>query len=75
MRKKDYASLPVDLKKKVKKQFRFLTQDLRHPSINAKKYPEGGDGVWQGRVDRSYRFYFTIEGDVYLVQAITPHPK
>ncbi len=57
-----------------KKQLDLLSADLRHPSLRAKKYDESRD-TWQGRVTRGYRFYFTIEGDTYVVLAITPHPK
>jgi plasmid maintenance system killer protein len=32
-------------------------------------------GIWQARVNRDWRFYFTIEGDEYHLQEIRPHPK
>ncbi len=73
--KKDYRKLEPGLQKRLIKQLGFLRENLRHPSLNAKKYPEGGEGVWQGRVDRSYRFYFLIEEDVYVVLRVIPHPK
>jgi len=31
--------------------------------------------VWQGRVNRSHRFYFQISGDEYVIIRIIPHPK
>lgn len=31
--------------------------------------------MWQGRVTRDYRFYFSIEGETYLILAIRKHPK
>ena len=71
----DFEKLTPTLQQRSKKQFRFLADDLRHPSLNAKKFPEAGEGIWQGRIDRSYRFYFTIEADAYLILRITPHPK
>jgi hypothetical protein len=30
---------------------------------------------WQARVNRDWRFYFTIEGDTYIILDIIPHPK
>ena len=71
---KDYAALPVAVRKAFAKQLRFLLANLRHPSLHAKKYSEGLD-VWQGRVTRGRRFYFKIEGDEYVILSIMPHPK
>jgi hypothetical protein len=51
-----------------------LLQNLRHPSLRAKKYDEVRD-LWQARVTGAWRFYFTIEGDTYVLQTIRAHPK
>ncbi|MGH9626933.1 MAG: hypothetical protein ACRD7E_01000, partial [Bryobacteraceae bacterium] len=56
------------------KQTKFLILDLHHPSLHAKKYDEAAD-VWQARVNRDWRFYFTIEGKTYLIHKLIPHPK
>jgi len=56
------------------KQVHFLERDLRHPSLKAKKYDESKD-LWQARVNRDWRFYFTIVGDTYVIRDIIPHPK
>jgi mRNA-degrading endonuclease RelE of RelBE toxin-antitoxin system len=56
------------------KQVKLLRDNLRHPSIRAKKYDESRD-VWQGRVNRDWRFYFAIKGDRIIVLDIIPHPK
>ncbi|MBS1716516.1 MAG: type II toxin-antitoxin system RelE/ParE family toxin [Armatimonadetes bacterium] len=71
---KDYASLQKPIRKAFAKQLGFLLENLQHPSLNAKKYSEA-EGIWQGRVNRSWRFYFLIEGDEYIILAIGPHPK
>jgi len=71
---RDYRGLPKSLQKQVDKQFGFLTNNLRHPSLDAKKYG-GTDDVWQGRVNRDYRFYFRIVDDTYRILMIIPHPK
>lgn len=52
----------------------MLEADLRHPSLRAKKYDEARQ-IWQARVNRSWRFYFIIQGDSYLLLDIMSHPK
>ena len=69
----DYRGLPKTLQKRASKQFKLLLSDRRHPSLHAKKYEGSGD-VWQARIDRSYRFYFEIDGDVYVILSIIKHP-
>jgi mRNA-degrading endonuclease RelE of RelBE toxin-antitoxin system len=71
---RQYASLPSRLRAQVDKQLDFLSQNLRHPSIQAKKYG-GTNAVCQGRVNRDYRFYFQITDEAYYSNSIIPHPK
>ena len=68
------ADAPPAVRKALHKQLAFLEHDLRHPSLRAKKYDETKNR-WQARVNRGWRFYFTIEGDAYYIHDITPHPK
>jgi mRNA-degrading endonuclease RelE of RelBE toxin-antitoxin system len=67
-------TLPLPIRKALYKQAAFLVQNLRHPSLRAKKYNEAED-KWQARVNQDWRFYFRIVGDVYIVTDITRHPK
>lgn len=69
---REYMELPKSLQKKLKKQVRFLVENIGHPSLRAKKYHET-DNIWQARIDRRYRFYFKIEEDTYLLIAIKCH--
>ena len=55
------------------KQLAHLLRDIRHPLLHAKKYDETR-GLWQARVNDSWRFYFTIEGDAYVFRGIIAHP-
>jgi len=71
---KQYSAAPAPVQKAFDKQLKLLLENLRHPSLQAKKYDEAND-VWQGRVNRDWRFYFTIDGDVYQFHTIIPHPK
>jgi mRNA-degrading endonuclease RelE of RelBE toxin-antitoxin system len=71
---REYESLSPALQRRAARQFAYLAGNLRHPSLNAKKYHEARD-LWQGRITREYRFYFSIEGETYWILAITKHPK
>lgn len=53
---------------------RFLAANLRHPGLRAKKYDEARD-IWEGRVNRDWRFFFRIEDDSYLILDVVPHPR
>jgi len=72
--KKSFKALPIEVKKKLKKQINFLLENFCHPSLRCKKYDERR-GVWQARVNRHYRFYFLIKSDTYILLEIKPHPK
>lgn len=71
---KRYKKLPLNIQKKTDKQLLLLSQNLRHQSIRAKKI-EGFPDVWEGRVDRAYRFAFTIETDTIIILRIGPHDE
>jgi mRNA-degrading endonuclease RelE of RelBE toxin-antitoxin system len=71
---RDLDGLPPRIQSTARKQLELLAQNIRHPSLRAKKYPESED-LWQGRLDRAYRFYFRIVGDEYRITTIVPHPK
>jgi mRNA-degrading endonuclease RelE of RelBE toxin-antitoxin system len=64
--------LPLSIQKKFEKQLRFLTSDIRHPSLRAKKYG-GSTSIWQARIDKSVRFYFLIEENTYILIDIRYH--
>jgi mRNA-degrading endonuclease RelE of RelBE toxin-antitoxin system len=71
---RSYDKAPKEIQQVFDKQALLLLENLRHPSLHAKKYDEGKDR-WQARVTRDWRFYFKIEGDTYVLQDITRHPK
>ena len=71
---RDYRAAPPAIQYAFDKQARLLLADSHHPSLRVKKYKGAGD-LWQARVNRDWRFYFTIQGDVYTIVAIIPHPK
>jgi mRNA interferase RelE/StbE len=65
---------PLPVQKAFFKQVKFLEKNLHHPSLRAKKYDEGKDR-WQARVNKNWRFYFSIVDDTYLILKLIPHPK
>jgi mRNA interferase RelE/StbE len=71
---RNYKKAPALIQQAFDKQALLLLEDLGHPSLRAKKYDESRD-LWQARVTRSWRFYFTIEEDTYYLHEIKAHPK
>ena len=71
---KDYAQAPLSIQRAFDRKAAFLTANILHPSLRAKKYNEA-DGTWQARVTDNWRFYFKIEGDIYYLLRLIPHPK
>jgi hypothetical protein len=71
---RSYSKAPQAIQNAFDKQSALLLQDLRHPSLRAKKFDEGRDR-WQARVTGSWRFYFTLEEDSYVLWEIVRHPK
>jgi plasmid maintenance system killer protein len=71
---RSYAKAPAQVRKQFDKQANLLFQDRNHPSLCTKKYDETR-GIRQARVNQNWRFYFTIEGEIYYLHEIKPHPK
>jgi mRNA-degrading endonuclease RelE of RelBE toxin-antitoxin system len=71
---KQYEKLSPGLRTKVDKQFTYLLNDVRHPSLHAKKY-QGHTDLWQARIDRDWRFYFFIVEPHYVIVSVIKHPK
>ena len=71
--KKQYDKLPRNIQIKTQRILNYLKEDLRYPSIHAKK--KQGEDMWEGRVDRFYRFTFTITEDTITLRTIGPHDE
>ncbi len=71
---KQYFKLSKKIQSLFNKQLDFLIEDFRYPSLNSKKYDENLN-LWQARIDKSYRFYFIIKDDIYVIVDIRKHPK
>jgi len=71
---RSYQAAPPAVRNAFEKQARLLVEKLQHPSLQAKKFDEPRH-IWQARVNRQWRFYFSIAGDTYIIRDIIPHPK
>lgn len=67
--KKSYKRLPEDIKKKVKKQLRFLSSNPAHPSLQIHKL----NGEWEFYVDIHYRCFFLREGSKFTLLTVGIH--
>jgi mRNA-degrading endonuclease RelE of RelBE toxin-antitoxin system len=72
--KKAYRRLPQDIQSKVKKAIRLLDEDPRHPSLRVKRI-QGTDKVYEGRIDRKYRFSFEFEGEEIMLRNVDNHDE
>lgn len=70
---KNYHQLPPVIQGKFDKQLLYLLENFRHPSLQVKKYNREKN-IWQARVDISYRFYFIIQNNDYILLNIREHP-
>jgi hypothetical protein len=71
---RSFSKAPKAVQEAFAKQSQLLLQNVHHPSLHAKKYDEGRN-LWQACVNYSWRFYFKIEGNAYLMEEIRRHPK
>jgi mRNA interferase RelE/StbE len=71
---RSFAAAPRAVQKACDKQLNLLVLNLRHPSVRAKKF-DASRNIWQGRINRNWRFYFTIEGDAYYLIDMVSHPQ
>jgi len=70
--KSEFKKFSPEVRLAFQKQISYLLQDIRHPSLRAKKYDEGLD-IWQARVTKNVRFYFRSQGGVYILLNIRRH--
>ncbi len=69
---RSFSTLPADVQKAFGKQLGLLLRDSTHPSLDLKLY-DRERGIWQARVTRAYRFYFTVAGNLATLLEIKHH--
>ena len=67
--KKAYTKLPQDIKRKVRKQLRFLGSNPSHPSLKIHRLND----EWEFYVDIYYRCFFLREGGKYTLLTVGSH--
>jgi mRNA-degrading endonuclease RelE of RelBE toxin-antitoxin system len=67
-----YIKLPDSIQKKLDKQLWLLQTDAAHPSLNLHRI-KGTSGIWEGYVDKFYRFTFEITEEYYYLRLVGPH--
>jgi len=72
--RRSYDDAPPQIQRAIERRLTLLAENLRHPSLRAKKYDEAR-GIWQARVNRDWRFYFLIEADCFYLIDVIPHPQ
>lgn len=77
--KKDFKNLPVEEKKKMEKALRLLMNIPSHPSLHIKKTRgkliKGYSNIFEGRIDRGYRFLFLIKSDSFILLRCGKHDE
>jgi mRNA-degrading endonuclease RelE of RelBE toxin-antitoxin system len=67
--------LPDDIQQKAHRQLRFLAENPRHPSLQSKPI-HGIEGIFEARVDQSYRMtYQRLPGDILVLRVIGKHDE
>lgn len=70
--KKEYQALPNTIKTRIKKQLQIFQQNAHHPSLHTKKMNAPGE-IWEGRITKSYRFTYQVEGDTFILRRVGTH--
>ncbi len=68
---KDYGELPTRIQRALYKALKFLLENPRHPSLQAKKLP--GTFIWYARVTSAYRFTFQFTNDSIILRRVGTH--
>jgi mRNA-degrading endonuclease RelE of RelBE toxin-antitoxin system len=71
--KKSYVNLPEAIKEKTRKAFELFKQDWKHPSLNIKLIQGQKRKIYEGRINKYYRFTFELEDDIVYFRSIGRH--
>ena len=73
--KKAFKKLPPELQVKVIKALKLLEENPHHPSLQTKSV-QGARGIFEARVDHSYRMtYQRLPDDVLLIRVVGKHDE
>jgi len=69
---RDYKALPAEVRKRVDQKLAYLLENIAHPSLRVKRVRRL-KGIYEGRINRSYRFVFSITADSYVLIRVGKH--
>ena len=79
---KDFGSLPDDIKRRTEKALKLLTANPFHPfhpSLHIKKTKgeimKGFSDIFEGRINKNYRFLCLIKSDVLVLLRCGKHDE
>lgn len=76
---RDFKKLPESIKRKTEKSLRLLIINSFHPSLRIKKTKgrliRSQSNIFEGRIDRNYRFLFLIQKDIYILLRCGDHDE
>jgi len=68
----DYRKLPAQVRTQTDRKLRYLAENVAHPSLCVKRVRKYR-GVFEGSINRDYRFLFQITTDAYILLRIGRH--
>lgn len=71
--KKSYDKLPEAIKKKTRKAFELFKLDRKHPSLNITLIQGQKRKIYEGRINKYYRFTFEQVSDIIYFRNIGRH--
>jgi hypothetical protein len=69
---RSYSTISPDIQKAFGKQLGLLISNASHPSLDLTLYDKA-KGLWQARITKGYRFYFTTMEDLATLHEIKEH--
>jgi mRNA-degrading endonuclease RelE of RelBE toxin-antitoxin system len=70
--KKQYKTLPNEIRQAFKEKLKLLITDMLHSSLRIKKI-QGVQNRWEGSITMKYRFTFHFEDDTVVFRTIGTH--
>lgn len=70
--KKNFKGLSKEIQKSTEGKLRLLENDIWHPSLRVKK-AKSREGVFEGSVNKNFRFLFTMSSESIMLLRIGTH--
>ncbi len=70
--KKQYRSLPKEIRDTFNEKLSLFLSDMLHPSLRVKKI-QGVQNRWEGSITMKYRFTFHFEEETVVFRTIGTH--